>query len=420
MNAILEYLAIGVLIVAVLLATGQMIEAPSRTLETVRAEQLFTIAERLMDKILLTTGHPPNWGSDPFILDANVTDFGLALEGAKTPYVIDPDKVMRLANLSLLPNPILMNADRIAELLQIKGSYGFRLEMRPMIITRVNTTNWVDEIASTFRVQVTNWYGVGLPNARVKGLYVLALLKGGAGQPEIDKLHNFTQSCVTDALGYCTLDFASHILSQRLDGGKGNRPDQGKGDKGQRPSVFLVLHVDWEGFVSVNGFSPAPAGSPVSGYIYGNYVFIERVEDATGALIVKDEIVQVVPQYALLLDPTDVLWCRSQPNKKDSSDPEWCHEVSGRVLPSRRRQGVNYLVGKVLYLERLSSHVIIFGKWKGDWTAIVISRIPEVDITYGPEDAQPVNSVTLTRIAQIYNYPYVIRLTVWRRLEGWP
>ncbi|MEM3964910.1 MAG: hypothetical protein QW584_04215, partial [Thermofilaceae archaeon] len=64
MHVALEYLAIGILLVAVILAAGQMIEAPARTVETVRAEQLLTAAERLMDKILLTPGYPENWGSD--------------------------------------------------------------------------------------------------------------------------------------------------------------------------------------------------------------------------------------------------------------------------------------------------------------------------------------------------------------------
>ncbi|MEM4811192.1 MAG: hypothetical protein QXS92_04695 [Thermofilum sp.] len=404
MHPVLEYIAIGVLIALVLLAATQMIESPLRTAENVKAEQLFTVAERLMDKILLTPGYPYDWGSNTLITQENLTDFGIALAGAAAPYIVDPDKVMRLANLSILPNPMPVDAEKIAELLGIKGKYGFRLEMKPLITARVNTTGWTGNIASRFEVQVVNFYGVGLPNAKVSGLYVVALLKGGAGQAiDLDELKSFSRSCVTDAIGFCTLDYSGDVSSLRVGGG-------------QFPSTFLVLHINWEGFVSVVGYSPDIGGSPVSGYIIGSNVFIERPEDAApGAVIVKDEIVQVVPQYSILLEPTDVIWCRSMPN-----DPEWCHEVAGNVLPSRRRQGVNYLIGKVVYLEMLSSHVIIFGKWRGDWRAIVISRIPEIDISFGPTSAQPVNAVTLTRIAQIYNYPYVVRLTVWRWSEGLP
>ena len=180
--------------------------------------------------------------------------------------------------------------------------------------------------------------------------------------------------------------------------------------------------MNWEGFVAVTGYSPVQGGAPVTGYIIGDYVFLEKDVNVTeqplilgrvsGAVIVKDEVVQVVPQYSLLLEPTEVVWCRNQPD-----DPAWCHEVAGRVLPSRRGA---YLIGKVVYLERLSSHVIVFAKWRGNWTAIVISRIPVVELFYGPAGASPANSVTLTRVTQIYNYPYVVQLTVWRWAEGWP
>jgi hypothetical protein len=408
MNTVLEYLAVGVLLVAVILAAGHMLEAPSRTLETVREEQLLTVAERLIDKILLTPGYPPDWGSNVYVTDADLTDFGLALQGG-APYIVDPDKVMRLANLSTLPNPLLLNASRLAELLGIKDQYGFKLVMKPMITAQVAALEWSAGIASKFRVRVVNWQGEGLPNARVSGVYVVALVKGGAGQPEVDSLWNFTRSCVTDVLGYCILDYTSDLSSVKY-------------GRGQQPATFLVLHVNWEGFVAVTGYSPVPGGAPVTGYIIGSYVFLEKDVDATeqplirgkvsGAVIVKDEVVQVVPQYSLLLEPTEVEWCREQPN-----DPEWCQGMAGRVLPSRRG---TYLIGRVVYLERLSSHVIVFAKWRGDWTAIVISRIPVIEISYGARGAAPANSATLTRVTQIYNYPYVVQLTVWRWAEGWP
>lgn len=401
MHPLLEYLAIGVLLVVVILAAGQMIEAPSRTLETVRAEQLFTVAERLMDKVLLTPGYPENWGAD-LLLDEEVTDFGLALAGATAPYIIDPDKVMRLANLTLLPNPVPISAERIAELLGIKGEYGFRLEMKPMITASVTTLDSFGNIASVFRIRVVNWYGVGLPNARVTGIYVVARIKGGAKQSTVEELHKMVKTCITNALGICDLDYTDSIW------------ELGRGSQ-HFLSPFLILHINWEGFVSITGYSPALADEPVKGYIIGNYIFLERFEDVTGAIIVKDEAVQVVPQYALLLDETEVVWCRAQPN-----DPEWCHWVAGRVLPSRRKHGVNYLVGRIIYLERLSSHVIVFGQWKGKAIAVVVSRMPEIDISYGPANVRPANMVTLTRVAQIYNYPYIIRLTLWRWVEGLP
>lgn len=400
MHAVLEYLAVGILLVAVLVAAGQMIEAPARTVETVRAEQLFTVVERIMDKILMTPGYPEDWGASLYN-DFEIVDFGLALAGASAPYVIDPDKVMRLANLTPVPNPIPIRAERIAELLGIKGEYGFRLEMKPMITTKVETIGSIDNIASTFRVHVLNWYGIGLPNARVKGTYVVALVKTGA--PHGGELKAFEKTCVTDALGFCTLDFKESIQNLKLKGG-------------EDPAPFLILYTDWEGFVSVTGYSPASRESPVIGYVIGNFIFIERLEDITGVFQVKN-VTLVVPQYSLIIEPVEVeAWCRAKEDPKEL----WCHEVAGRVLPS----GWDYMIIKVRSIERLSSHIIVTGVWtkggKDKGVAIVISRIPEIDISYGRTNVQSTNAVTLTRIAQIYNYPYVVRLTLWRRVEGWP
>lgn len=400
MHAVLEYLAIGILLIYIIVAASQMIDAPARTVETVKAEQLFTVAERIMDKILMTPGHPENWGAD-LCNDSEIEDFGLALAGATAPYIVDPDKVMRLANLTPVPNPMPIKAERIAELLGIKGEYGFRLEMKPMITSRVETVYSVDNVASAFKVQVVNWYGIGLPNARVKGLYVVARVKPGA--PQEGELSAFDKTCVTDSLGFCILDFSGSVRNLQRGGGEYLAP-------------FLILHIEWEGFVSVSGYSPALREAPVIGYVIGNAIFIERLDDVTGVFQVKN-VTLVVPYYSLLIEPIEVeKWCRAKEDPQDL----WCHEIAGRVLPA----GYDYLIIKVKSMERLSSHIIVTGVWtkggKDKGVAIVISRIPEIDITYGPINVESANAVTLTRIAQIYNYPYIVRLTLWRLVEGWP
>lgn len=401
MHAILEYLAVGILLVAVLLAIGQTIEVPTRTTELVKAEQLFTVAERLMDKILLTPGYPENWGYD-ILSEEEITDFGLALAGASAPYVVDPDKVMRLANLLPFPNPAPISAERIAELLGIKGTYGFRLEMKPMITANVETIGYIGDLASVFRIQVVNWYGIGLPNAYVLGTYVVAPATRGVGngQPDKGEIKKLSKTCITDSLGYCILDFSDDVRDSQ----KGHLVP------------FLILHIDWEGFISITGYSPVPEEGSFYGYVIGNIIFIKELEDITGTFHAED-VIQVIPQYAYLIKVSEldvIEWCRT---KADPEDP-WCHKVAGKVLP----RGFTYMVIKVRSIERLSSHIIVTGTTGGreKEAAIVISRMPKVDISYGLENAQPANAVTLTRVAQIYNYPYIVRLTIWRWVEGWP
>jgi hypothetical protein len=78
------------------------------------------------------------------------------------------------------------------------------------------------------------------------------------------------------------------------------------------------------------------------------------------------------------------------------------------------------LVGYIQYVEPLSSHIFIFAQFRGKPVAIVISRLPNIDIAYGGKTALPANSVTLRRVCTIYSYPYVVELTIWRRVEGFP
>jgi len=411
LETVLEYIAVALLVVILVLAANQMISASTGTLTTVREEQLYTVAQRVMDKILLTPGYPPDWGTNVTVSAGDMQDFGLALYGTREPYVVDPDKVMRLANLSTLPNPLLLNASRLAELLGLSQGYGFRLVMKPMIGHSVSVLSWYNttrqggkqSFPTKFAVSVYNWYGMGLPNANVTGIYAIFEMKPGAG--DLEEKMIFTISSTTDALGYTVLDFSGQVV-----------PYLSRQPTNKWWFWFLLLHTSWHGFVAVYGYSSTlSGGAPVQGYIIGDAVIISRdvdvlrVPSRSGAVIFKDEVVQLVPQYEELLNVTGIEWCRNQ-----SSDI-WCQQVAGKVLPSSQNF---YLVGRISYVEKLSSHVFVFAQWRGDPIAIVINRIPEIDVTFGPRQASPANSVTLTRLATIYNYPYVIQLTLWRSVEG--
>ncbi|ABL78320.1 hypothetical protein [Thermofilum pendens] len=411
MEATLEYLALGVLIVLLIAVAYGMASTSMNTLGTVYEEQLFTVAERVMDKIVLTPGYPADWGTNISVTPDTLTDFGLALAGTRTPYVVDPDKVMRLANLSTLPNPLLLNASRLAQLLGLSENYGFRLRMRPMLVVSVKPVayrqfgNW--NFSSIFQVNVTNYYGLGIPNANVTGMYVIVRVNPGNG--EVEKKQVFAKSNLTGPLGTCTLDYRSELSNyfnkQRTD---------------RWFFAFLILRAEWQGFVSVAGYAPtAQRGVPVEGYIIGKYIFVDRtieVGKTSGAVHVKDELLQAVPEYQNLLNFTTVVWCRDSTGNFRNDDP-LCNNA-GKVLPSAKQW---YLVGYVKYVEPLSSHIFVFAQFRGSPVVIVVNRIPSIDISYGGSKAQPANSVTLgPRICTIYSYPYVVELTIWRRVEGFP
>ncbi|MEM3944057.1 MAG: hypothetical protein QW700_08135 [Desulfurococcaceae archaeon] len=421
MQVPLEYLAVGLLILTILVAFNHVVGVLNTRLEPIREEQLYTVAERLMDKILLTPGYPEDWGTNITVTPGTLKDFGLALMGSRSPYILDPDKVMRLANLSTLPNPLLINSSMLAELLALKDSYGFHLVMRPALYVEIEPTGWYRAknnlyYPASFRLNLTNYYGVGVPNGNITVMYVIVrVAPSGASEGQVEAKSIFVKSCLTNAVGFCNVDFTRDVSSFFSDPGSG-------ADKFYFPVV--IAHASWQGFTSVAGYtSPGDRSPAIKGYIIGNYVFVHRDVELfdvkkgskkSGAAHVKDELLQAVPMYGDLLNFTTVQWCRDSQGNFRSNDP-LCN-AAGRVLPSAPQW---YLIGYIEYVEPLSSHVFIFAKWRGNPVAIIIDRIPRIDISYGG-GAKPANSVTLRRLAVLYNYPYVVELTIWRRVEGWP
>lgn len=405
MDVALEYIALALLIVVLVFASFQMVSSTTGTLTSVVEEQLYTVAGRLMDKIILTPGYPANWGTNVSVSSEDLKDFGLALSGAKTPYVLDPDKVMRLANLSTLPNPLLINASRLADLLGVSGRYGFRLSIKPLIRVRTEPISWLGSYATKFLVRVTSYDGVGLPNANVTGMYTIVRVQPGAdGGVELKTV--YVRRNVTDSLGYTLLDFSGDVSSYVSNQGR---------DTSKWYFWFLILHVNWMGYVTVSGYSATQsAGTPVDAYIIGDYIFVSRdinvtnVPRTSGAVLAKDEVLQAVPIYQTLLEVSSVEWCREQSNPL-------CGVPASSVLPSARDK---YLVGRIVGLEALASHVFVFAQYRGQPIVIVASRLPVVDVSYGSRNVEAANSVTLRRTATLYNYPYVIELTVWRWVEG--
>jgi len=417
-ETVLEYLAVGVLLVAILLAANQMVSAPKATLDTVRQEQLYTVAERVLDKIVLTPGYPPDWGINIEVNASNLQDFGLALAGSREPYRVDPDKVMRLANLSTLPNPLLLNTSRMAQLLGLEG-YGFRLRILPMLRITIQPLGYYVygnyEFASTFKIRVENAQELGVPNAEVTGMYALVRAQPGVGQADVEAKNVISASALTDALGECVLDFTQSLQQYFSD--PNNKPDKWF-------FAFLILRAEWKGFVSVAGYATNARGDePVEGYIIGNYVFLDRSIDVSvpvlrgnkqsGAALVKDELLQAVPEYQELLNFTTVVWCRDSSGNFRNDDP-LCNNA-GKVLPAAKEW---YLMGYIKHVEPLASHVFIFAQFRGKSVAVVINRIPSIDISSGK--AVPANAVRLTRMCTVYNYPFLVELMVWREVEGFP
>ncbi|MEZ0345638.1 MAG: hypothetical protein ABWK01_03730 [Infirmifilum sp.] len=424
MHAQLEYIAVGLLVLTIIISFNQVIGTLTQRLEPVREEQLYTVAERVMDKIVLTPGYPEDWGTNILVTPDTLKDFGLALSGSRTPYILDPDKVMRLANLTTLPNPLLLNSSRLADILALSRDYGFRLVMRPALNIGIEVAQWYQAknklyYPATLKVNLTNYYGMGVPNANITVMYAIVRVSpGNEKQGQVEERTIFVRGGLTNAVGVCYIDFTSDLQSYFSSPGSTS-------DKWYFP--IIIAHANWQGYTSVAGYAPTGDKSPsVEAYIIGNYLFVNRTVEVveiirgqgnanSGAVHVKDDLLQAVPIYGDLLNFTSVQWCRDSSGNFRNDNP-LCN-VAGSVLPSARQW---YLIGYISYVEPLSSYVFVFAKWRGNPVAIVVNRIPVIDISFGGGNARPANSVTLRRLATLYTYPYVVELTIWRKVEGYP
>jgi len=410
MHAILEYIGVTLIIVIILFSTIYAVNASTTRLSHIKEEQLYTVAERLMDKIILTPGYPYDWGYNFSLYNGSLTDFGLAEYGSRTPYQLDPEKILRLTNLTQLPNPLYISGEEIAELLGIKEKYFFILEMKPLIsiysrvLTYVNLGRGQGQGTSSLpekiEVTLTNYYGVNIAGANVTGIYILVWVKS-LGQ---SLSYNYyspipVESNITWFDGKCILDF-----SEELD----NALDEIKQKSYKKIFGMVLIHVNWHGFVSIGYSLPYSLGDIVEGYVIGNYLIVNYNVTIIprAAILIKDEVLQAVPECRSLLQVTAV-------EIVDENNTAY------RVINSGAKK---YRVYRLEYVEKLATHIIMVGTYTPGQGGrriflLPISRMPMLYIRYGTY-GELVNAVNIVRIAYFFNYPYIVRLTLWRKEEG--
>jgi hypothetical protein len=194
----IEYLFTGLIIIAILVGSSTMvtmISEPQRI--TSEKEQLKIVAQKLMTQLILDPGIPPDWGSQIEPDGEEIKALGLAKysETRRDAYVLDPDKVMRLNGL-LKPRRLYISPSRALELLNLKGIYGFRIELQPALnVSQVNATG------SQYEIKVSTISGTPIAGANVT-----------ARMFYYDGNYNFTDPLeggtkTTDVYGRCTFNF---------------------------------------------------------------------------------------------------------------------------------------------------------------------------------------------------------------------
>lgn len=163
-------------------------------------QQMRSVATSVLNAMLYDEGYPTNWGSMSganMFNENDVKRFGLALYSDPSFYVLDQNKVQRLAG-----NPLgNISYQRVKSLVGLSG-YDYSLTLRPLYKVDKYVAPLAysgDERSATvsFRVNVSRYDGQPVPNAIVAAVMIYVV----DANPPITQ--NSQVRTTTDALGRC-------------------------------------------------------------------------------------------------------------------------------------------------------------------------------------------------------------------------
>ena len=209
MHAIYDYIFTTIILVTMITLTlGRIYGTTDTLISAVSQAELQAKAEEILNKILLTPGDPPDWGTDPEVTPDNLKDFGLALAGGK-PYELDMAKLLRLFDEGLpeISGFSLIPMEKVFELLGIKGKYAFSIRILPALNITIDPIN---EDEGVFRIKITSQDGTPVPNAEVYVTYLTGHIQDIKGK--IFAVYHARQTLYyTDYKGEVLLDIGGRL-----------------------------------------------------------------------------------------------------------------------------------------------------------------------------------------------------------------
>ena len=182
MHPVYEYIVAVVILFLVLSYSFYALNTTiANKISLVREGQLKDVANRLFNKILYTPGYPYNWGSDIYINESNLKDFGLHTIAGDLQKV-DIDKLTRLKyDFNGVINPLYIPPETVGRLLGIYKDgywlYGFRLIIQSALnITIKHESDY--GLPLKYSIEIVDYVGKKASNALVKGsLFAVYLIK---------------------------------------------------------------------------------------------------------------------------------------------------------------------------------------------------------------------------------------------------
>jgi len=214
--------AVTVFLGAILVFIGLFNQTIQTAILYQRHRQLATKCSDLLDNILLNPGYPFDWGKS----NCTPTSFGLQ-DPEFTQYKLSPFSLMRLlsstgdpvyyaktglyysnitmgfGNFLLLPYTEAINYSTATRLLGTNGSYGFQLNIAPIVKVVISEVQLEDPL--TLAIDVTGT-GFPMPNAEVTYCFLTVSARAGGGSFPSYEIESGIVT--TDEKGSATLSFA--------------------------------------------------------------------------------------------------------------------------------------------------------------------------------------------------------------------
>lgn len=374
---------------------GYIVPSTYLSFTTTEQHQLEVIAEGTMDKFLLSTGDPLDWGKDITINASTLSAFGLRKNGGDV-YELDIDKALRIANVgpAQLPTTVQIDSDTVSRLLGLREPrrYDYSLRIIPALNVSVRilanySLKGTESVPSILAVTVLNPDGRPASNTNVTGLYLLmnARQKGNDETVYMNYTY-FTQ--VSNWEGKCNLNFTSWIKAVESDIGSSQL---------KKTSTAVTIYGDYYGIRSTSSFA---LSSALQGSIVGRYLIVEfPIEELPkGARQMQNATALSIPPYYVYLD-----YLHNETNGQ-----------SGMIVNAGSKKYRVYALGNDV--DDDVSFIFVPVKYLGQYTAMTFMRPP---INLGSQSATPggVKTSVLRRLVRIGSWHYIVQITVWRQAQ---
>lgn len=405
MHITLDYLVAGLVIIIILtFAATSIFPFTSVTLQHVQEEQLNPLAERLLDKVILTPGEPLDWWDIYSYNETNITGFGLGYfrEGAVDPYVLDPGKVSRLTD-----TPFQLSPRTFAKILGLTWDgdpdhlkYSFKLRIIPALnititpdedsMLEINIAGGgVDRVYTAFNISVKSYDGYPASNAKVKAIYLASAVKGGLDNEDVD-YNLVTEEVIADWRGECYVDFTDDV---------GDWWNQ-QGPNVRRAAFILLVYAKYSGIKSAAKYE-SYWGDVLNATIIGNYLVVAFPQGQGG------------PQGArhiralIQIGENQLSEAEITPLTEPHGESEW---IINRGHYSYRVYGISGV-------DASRNVNVLYVFWIGRYWFSVINY-PAFITNYGiPAEGRGLKVTSNYRFCRIGDLTFIVELSVWRMAE---